>query len=48
MRLAAGFAPNGEFDVLWQRDLPAIRATYPGLGLVSPFAGVRPTKPITE
>jgi len=31
--LEAGFAPGGEFASAWERDLPAIRATYPGLEL---------------
>ncbi len=32
-KLAAGFAPGGEYAKAWSRALPAIRAAYPGLEL---------------
>ena len=31
--LREGFAPGGEWAARWKRDLPAIRAVYPGLDL---------------
>ena len=46
-RLEAGFAPGGEFDEVWQRDLPAIRGAYPGLEL-EPQLGLLPIGPDPE
>ncbi len=40
-RLRDGFAPGGDFAARWDRDLPAIRAAYPGLAL-SPQVGLVP------
>jgi len=41
-RLEAGFAPGGEFDAVWQRDLPAIRASHPSLSELEPQLGLVP------
>jgi len=46
-RLEAGFAPGGEYDEAWQRDLPAIRDAYPGLEL-TPQLGLVPLGPDPE
>jgi formylglycine-generating enzyme required for sulfatase activity len=39
--LESGFSPNGRYALAWERDLPAIRAAYPGLAL-SPQMGLVP------
>jgi len=43
-RLEAGFAIGGEYDDVWQRELPAIRTAYPGLEL-TPQLGLLPIGP---
>lgn len=45
--LAAGFAPGGTYAALWERDLPPILATYPGLDL-KPQIGLVPVGPDPE
>jgi len=40
--LEAGFAPGGEYDAVWQRELPAIRASDPSLSELEPQLGLVP------
>jgi serine/threonine protein kinase/formylglycine-generating enzyme required for sulfatase activity len=41
-QLEDGFAPGGEYDAAWQRDLPAIRASDPSLSELTPQQGLVP------
>jgi formylglycine-generating enzyme required for sulfatase activity len=43
-RLEQGFAPGGEHHLAWERALPELRATYPGLAL-EPLVGFVPLGP---